>query len=318
MDKIGQAGKGESVWLGFFQYDVLMQFSNIARLKNDEAFAEECMKVATRLNDNIEKNAWDGEWYRRAWFDDGTPLGSSKNEECQIDSISQSWSVLSNRNNVARSQTAMDAAYKHLVRKDISIIQLLDPPFDKSNLNPGYIKGYVPGVRENGGQYTHAAIWLVMAFTALKNTSRTWELFNMINPIHHGNSPQKIATYKVEPYVVAADVYSVRQHSGRGGWTWYTGSAGWMYRLIIESMLGMKIEGNKLSFAPSLPAEWNSFVVDYKYQSTMYHIKIFESENEDTKIVFDGKEQSCTHISLMDDGAEHWVEVKMPMGVVVA
>jgi cellobiose phosphorylase len=318
MDKVGHAGKGESVWLGFFQYDILMQFSNIARLKNDEAFADECVQAATRLNDNIEKNAWDGEWYRRAWFDDGTPLGSSKNEECQIDSISQSWSVLSNRNNVARSQTAMDAAYKHLVRKDISIIQLLDPPFDKSNLNPGYIKGYVPGVRENGGQYTHAAIWLVMAFTALKNTSRTWELFNMINPIHHGNSPQKIATYKVEPYVVAADVYSVRQHSGRGGWTWYTGSAGWMYRLIIESILGMKIEGNKLSFAPLLPAEWNSFVVDYKYQSTMYHIKIFESENEDTKIVFDGKEQSCTHISLMDDGAEHWVEVKMPMGVVVA
>ena len=218
-----------------------------------------------------------------------------------------------------RSHTAMEAAYKHLVRKDISIIQLLEPPFDKSNLNPGYIKGYVPGVRENGGQYTHAAIWLVMAFTALKNTSRTWELFNMINPIHHGNSPHKIATYKVEPYVVAADVYSVKQHSGRGGWTWYTGSAGWMYRLIVESMLGLKVEGNRLSFAPHMPPEWNSFKIDYKYENTTYHIKIIQEETGNgTTISMDGKEQNYPVISLLNEGGEHWIEIKMPVGVVVA
>ena len=319
MDKVGHGGKGESVWLAFFQYDILVQFSSIARSRNDLAFTEECLDVAARLNDNIEKNAWDGKWYCRAWFDDGTPLGSSKNDECRIDSISQSWSVLSNRGKNERPQIAMDSAYAHLVRKDLSIVQLLEPPFDKSSLNPGYIKGYVPGVRENGGQYTHAAIWFVMAFTALKNNGRTWELFNMINPIHHGNTPERIATYKVEPYVVAADVYSVKQHSGRGGWTWYTGSAGWMYRLIVESLLGLKVEGSRLSFTPHMPPEWNSFRIDYKYEDTIYHIKIIQEETGNGTIIsMDGKEQSYAEISLVNDGGEHGIEIKMAAGMVTA
>jgi len=317
MDRVGHGGKGESVWLGFFQYHILTQFSDVARSRNDIAFSEHCLEMAARLNENIEAHAWDGQWYKRAWFDDGTPLGSSVNNECRIDSISQSWSVLCNRGNVERSQIAMDSAYQHLVRKDIDIIQLLEPPFDKSKLNPGYIKGYVPGVRENGGQYTHAAIWLVMAFTAFKNNSRAWELFNMINPIHHGNTAEKVATYKVEPYVVAADVYSVKQHKGRGGWTWYTGSAGWMYRLIIEFLLGMKIEGGRLSFNAHMPPEWNSFSVEYKYESAVYHIKIVHTETGNGTIIsLDGMDQDDMSILLANDNAEYWVEIKMPVGIV--
>ncbi len=319
MDKVGHEGKGESVWLGFFLYDVLVQFSEIARSRKDTAFADQCRNHASTLNDNIEKNAWDGEWYRRAWFDDGTPLGSSKNDECSIDSISQSWSVLSGRGNVERSHIAMESAYKNLVRKDISIIQLLDPPFDKSEMNPGYIKGYVPGVRENGGQYTHAAIWLTMAFAALKNNDRAWELFSMINPINHGTTLEEIDIYKVEPYVVAADVYSVKQHRGRGGWTWYTGSAGWMYRLIIEYILGLKIEGDTLSFNPCMPSHWNSFMLDYKYQNTTYHIKILQAETGNgTTISMDGKEQHFASVSLVNDGGEHRIEIRMNVGMVTA
>ena len=234
MDKVGEHGKGESIWLAFFLYAVLTRFSEIAKLNNDEAFAAECLKEAEQLSASIEKNGWDGEWYRRAYFDDGTPLGSSDNAECRIDSISQSWSVLSGAGTPERSHKGMESADKYLVRRENNLIQLLDPPFDKSDLNPGYIKGYVPGVRENGGQYTHAAIWLTMAFAAMKDRARAWELFNMINPIHHGSTPSGVATYKVEPYVVAADVYSISLHKGRGGWTWYTGSAGWMYQLLFR------------------------------------------------------------------------------------
>ena len=253
MDKVGQHGKGESVWLAFFLYDVLIRFAAIATLKKDENFSRKCSMEAEKLQVNIEKNAWDGKWYRRAYFDDGTPLGSIKNEECRIDSIAQSWSVLSKAGDLQRTQIAMEAANLHLVDKEANLIQLFDPPFDKSALNPGYIKGYVPGVRENGGQYTHAAIWLVMAFAAMKNKVRTWELIQLINPINHGNTPEAIAKYKVEPYVMAADIYKQQLNNGRGGWTWYTGSAGWMYQLIIESFLGFKKQGNILKFTPCVP-----------------------------------------------------------------
>src|SRR5512139_3594532 len=190
----------------------------------------------------IEQNGWDGEWYRRAYFDDGSPLGSAANAECQIDSISQSWAVLSGAAAPERATQAMDNVSRRLVRDGDRLIQLLDPPFDKSDLDPGYIKGYVPGVRENGGQYTHAAIWTVMAFAALGDNQRAWELLTMINPANHGKSAADVAIYKVEPYVVAADVYAVSPHAGRGGWSWYTGSAGWMYRLIVESLLGLRLD----------------------------------------------------------------------------
>jgi cellobiose phosphorylase len=311
MNMVGEQGTGESVWLGFFLYDVLMQFTKIARLRGDLPFAERCQKEAAVLRQSIEQHGWDGEWYRRAYFDDGSPLGSASNSECQIDSIAQSWSVLSRAGDASRSRMAMDSLDRHLVRRDHALIQLLDPPFDKSNLNPGYIKGYVPGVRENGGQYTHAAIWAAMAFAALGDSRRAWELLAMINPVNHARSPEGIATYKVEPYVVAADVYALSPHTGRGGWTWYTGSAGWMYRLIVESLLGLRLEVDRLHVAPCLPADWKGFTLHYRYRDTFYHVTVLQTRagNGDTKVTVDGVEQYDEAIPLVDDHQEHSVEV---------
>ncbi len=201
---------------------------------------------------------------------------------------------------------------KYLVRRDDVLIQLLDPPFDKSDLNPGYIKGYVPGVRENGGQYTHGAIWAAMAFAALGDSRRAWELLSMINPVNHGNSAEGIEKYKVEPYVIAADVYAVPPHTGRGGWTWYTGSAAWMYRLILESLLGLKLEVDKLSFAPCLPDHWDGFIVHYRFRETIYHIRVMQKqagEKEAATVTVDGVVQPGKAITLIDDGQEHAVEV---------
>src|SRR4030066_1629824 len=274
MNLVGHRGKGESVWLGFFLHSVLTQFAAVARLQDDSSFAERCEAAAVQLRQNIEHHAWDGAWYRRAYFDDGTPLGSAANTECQIDSISQSWAVLSGAGDAGRARLAMEAVDQRLVRRDSALIQLLDPPFDKTPLDPGYIKGYVPGVRENGGQYTHAAIWAAMAFAALGASSRAWELLAIINPVSHGRSPEEIETYKVEPYVVAADVYAVSPHIGRGGWTWYTGSAAWMYRLILESLLGLRLEVDKLRFTPCLPADWAGFKMHYRYREAVYHIAV--------------------------------------------
>lgn len=309
-DKVGQHGKGESVWLAFFIYDILNRFSETASLHNDHLFADTCKNEAKKLKENIDKHAWDGEWYKRAWFDDGTPLGSKNNDECKIDSIAQSWSVLSNGGNESLVHTAMESAYKNLVQKDVGIIQLLEPAFNMSDMNPGYIKGYVPGVRENGGQYTHAAIWMIMAFARLGNNERVWKLLNMINPVKHGTNANEIAVYKVEPYVVAADVYSCVPHAGRGGWTWYTGSAGWMYRLITESFLGLQQEANKLKIIPCIPKEWNSFKVHYRYKNTIYHIEVMQF-NSIEKIIttIDGIQQKENIITLIDDGAEHDVRV---------
>ena len=313
MNLVGAHGKGESVWLGFFLYEVLMRFTELARLQNDMPFAERCQREAAQLRENIERNGWDGEWYRRAYFDDGTPLGSATNAECQIDSISQSWAVLSGAGDPRRTRAAMSAVDRRLVRRDHALIQLLDPPFDKSALNPGYIKGYVPGVRENGGQYTHAAIWTVMAFAALGDSRRAWELFDMINPVNHASSAARMTTYKVEPYVVAADVYAIAPHIGRGGWTWYTGSAGWMYRLIVESLLGLKVEVDKLRFAPCLPADWETFKLHYRYRATVYHIEVRQTPTADNKtfVTVDGVLQGDATVLLVDDGLEHAVEIRI-------
>jgi cellobiose phosphorylase len=311
MNMVGGRGKGESVWLGFFLYEVLMQFTKVARMRNDLAFVKSCQREAAQLRQNLEQDGWDGGWYRRAYFDGGSPLGSANNPECQIDSIAQSWSVLSGAGDAGRSRLAMEAVDKRLVRRDHGLIQLLDPPFDKSDLNPGYIKGYVPGVRENGGQYTHAAIWTVMAFARLKDRERSWDLMTMINPVNHASSPEAIATYKVEPYVVAADVYALSPHTGRGGWTWYTGSAGWMYRLIVESLLGLRLEANRLLFDPCLPADWKGFKVHYRYRESVYHIEVLQTHdvNGEMRVIVDGVEQQDKDISLIDDHQEHLVEV---------
>jgi len=237
-------------------------------------------------------------------------LGSKTNQECKIDSIAQSWSVLSGGGNESLIHTAMESAYKNLVQKESGIIQLLEPAFDKTDLNPGYIKGYVPGVRENGGQYTHAAVWMIMAFARLRDNDRVWELLKMINPINHGKTANDIAIYKVEPYVLAADVYSREPHAGRGGWTWYTGSAGWLYRLIIESFLGLQKEENKLKFTPCVPEEWASFKVHYRYKNTVYHIEVVRIlTGEKMNVTVDGVETAGNVITLVDDGAEHHVRL---------
>ncbi len=314
MNTVGEHGKGESVWLGFFLYAVLVEFRGIARLHGDPAFAGRCQEEAARLRGDIDEKGWDGEWYLRAYFDDGSPLGSADNPECRIDSIAQSWSVLSGAGDAERTRRAMEAVDRLLVRREHGLIQLLDPPFDTSGLNPGYIKGYVPGVRENGGQYTHAAIWAVMAFAALGDSSRAWELLAMINPVNHAGTPEGVSRYKVEPYVVAADVYAVSPHTGRGGWTWYTGAAGWMYRLVLESLLGLRLETDRLHFVPCLPADWESFRIHYRYRETVYHITVLQTNNGSTAgITVDGIEQTDGTIPLSDDHQEHSVEVRIPV-----
>jgi len=317
MNLVGFRGQGESVWLAFFLYDVLKEFSEVARRTRDLSFAERCLREATALREKIEQNGWDGQWYRRAYFDDGSPLGSVVNPECSIDSIAQSWSVLSGAGDARRSRLAMEALDGKLIDREHALIKLLYPPLDTSELNPGYIKGYVPGVRENGGQYTHGAIWAAMAFAALGDNPRAWELLAMINPIQHARTLGGVGTYKVEPYVVAADVYALSPHTGRGGWTWYTGSAAWMYRLIVESLLGLKLDVDKLRFAPCLPAKgWETFKVHYRYRETVYHITIRQTQDEPgdgMRVEVDGVDQQDQAIPLVDDHQEHQVEVRIPV-----
>jgi cellobiose phosphorylase len=312
MNLVGIHGKGESVWMGFFLYAVLEEFAVLAGARGDKVFTERCLQEAAQVSAAIERSAWDGGWYRRAYFDDGGPLGSAGNTECQIDSIAQSWAVLSGAGDAERSRKAMKALDERLVRRDRGLVQLLDPPFDKGDLNPGYIKGYLPGVRENGGQYTHAAIWATMAFARLGDNQRAWELFAMINPVNHAKSATAMAKYKVEPYVVAADVYALSPHIGRGGWTWYTGSAGWMYRLITESLLGLRLEVDQLHFDPCLPAGWGGYKMHYRYRETVYHIAIVQAGA--SGITIDGEARVAGGIPLVDDGKDHVVEVRLGTG----
>ena len=312
MNLVGMGGKGESVWLGFFLCEVLRQFAEVAGLHGDPEFAALCREQRETLRRNIEEAAWDGEWYRRAWFDDGTPLGSHTNEECQIDSISQSWAVLSGAGSAERTHIAMKSLDQRLVRREHGLVQLLDPPFDKSSLDPGYIRGYVPGVRENGGQYTHGAVWAAMAFAAQGDREKAWELFAMINPVNHALTAEGVETYKVEPYVVSADVYGRSPHVGRGGWSWYTGSAGWMYRLVTESLLGLRLEGESLTLAPCLPAAWPGFKIHYRHRETLYHISVIQLiAGSGTGLTLDGVELHEQAIPLADDRLEHRVEMRV-------
>jgi len=311
MNLVGEHGKGESVWLGFFFHEVLTRFAGVASRRGDSSFSDLCQQEAAQLRGSLKKSGWDGEWYRRAYFDDGSPLGSAANVECQIDSIAQSWSVLSGAGDAQRSRMAMDAVDSRLVDRDHSLIKLLAPPFEKSDLDPGYIKGYVPGVRENGGQYTQAAIWAAMAFAAMGDNARAWDLFGMINPVNHSLSSEAVARYKVEPYVMAADIYAVAPHIGRGGWTWYTGSAGWMYRLIIESLLGLRLEVDTLHFEPCFPAHWTGFKVHYRFHETVYHITVTQDLNHSgaAKMTADGIARNGETLLLVNDFQEHFVEL---------
>ena len=306
MNLVGAGGQGESVWMAFFLVTVLKRFAPLARTHGDAEFAARCDHEAERLHDCIEASAWDGAWYRRAWFDDGTVLGSAVNAECQIDSIAQSWSVLSGVAPTGRAKRAMASLDERLVHRDTRLVQLLDPPFDISKPSPGYIQGYVPGVRENGGQYTHAAVWAAMAFAALGDADRAWELFSLLNPISHAGDARQIATYQVEPYVVAGDVYANTAHAGRGGWTWYTGSAGWMYQLVVESLLGLQKSGNQLRLRPLLPKTWTTFEMSYRFGTSTFAITCREAAAGIAgNILVDGVETLGDTLTLIDDGCAH-------------
>ncbi|QZY55792.1 GH36-type glycosyl hydrolase domain-containing protein [Crassaminicella profunda] len=312
MNTVGNKGKGESIWLGWFLHDILNKFASICEQMNEPDRGERYKKAAKDIAHHIEENAWDGEWYRRAYFDDGTPLGSIENTECMIDSLAQSWAVISGAARPDRKQIAMDSAQRYLVKKEEGMILLFTPPFNESDLHPGYIKGYVPGVRENGGQYTHAATWVINAFAMMGDGDKALELYNMINPINHTRTPIECATYKVEPYVIAADVYAVSPHTGRGGWTWYTGAAGWMYRVGIEYILGLKKKDDILTINPCIPKEWKEYTIKYQYKNTHYKIfvKNFKRVNTNVDyITIDGKRREEKNIPLVDDGKDHYVEV---------
>jgi cellobiose phosphorylase len=306
MNRVGIGGKGESVWLAFFLCKVLGEFAALANQRADQVFAARCREQAATLAQAIEGSAWDGQWYLRAWFDDGSVLGSARNSECRIDSIAQSWSVLSGVSDPERARQAMDALEQHLFDTDAALVKLLAPPFDKAEPNPGYIKGYLPGVRENGGQYTHAAVWAGMAFAALGDARRAWQVQDMLSPICHAATPAGVALYKTEPYVLASDVYACAPHTGRGGWTWYTGSAGWMYRYSIESLLGLQIEGDQLQLQPCVPPEWDGFELRYRYRQTLYVIKVSAGT---PLMTLDGQRQAGMTLTMADDGRVHQVEL---------
>jgi cyclic beta-1,2-glucan synthetase len=275
MNRVGHKGRGESVWLGWFLAKVLRDFTTFVAARGDDARATRWNGERERLVAMLEQT-WDGEWYRRAYFDDGTPLGSAQAQECRIDAISQSWAVLSGAAPTGRAERAMDSVRMQLVRRSAGLIQLLTPPFDTSSLDPGYIKGYVPGVRENGGQYTHGALWAVQALAEAGRRERAARLLEMLSPASHARSRAAALRYKVEPYVIAADVYGAAPHVGRGGWTWYTGSAGWMFRVVLETLLGCRLEdGTTLAVQPRLPAAWPAVELRWRLpDGTAYTIRL--------------------------------------------
>jgi cyclic beta-1,2-glucan synthetase len=315
MNRVGHEGRGESVWLGWFLLANLEEFVPIAERRGDGVRAARWRKKARALKASLEREAWDGEWYRRAFFDDGTPLGSAENDECQIDSIAQSWAVISGGADDERARRAMESVERRLVRREDGLVLLFDPPFEHTPQDPGYIKGYPPGIRENGGQYTHAAVWSVVAFAMLGEGDTAAELFDMLNPIHRARRRADVQRYRVEPYAVSADVYSASPHVGRGGWTWYTGAAGWLYRAGLEWILGFQKRGSALRIDPCIPRAWKGFEIDYRHGSTHYRISV---ENPDgvcrgvSRVSLDGAVLARdAAVLLVDDGGEHQVQVVM-------
>jgi cyclic beta-1,2-glucan synthetase len=312
MNKVGAGGKGESVWLAWFLRVVLQRFIPFVEARGDAQRATMYRAEADRLLQAVEENAWDGEWYRRAYFDDGTPLGSRGNDECQIDSLAQSWSVIAG-GDAQRSRTAVRSAEVRLVRPHDRLVQVLDPPFDETSLEPGYIKGYPPGIRENGGQYTHAALWLVQALTLQGRGTKAAEVFDLLNPILSATTA-RVSTYRVEPYVVAADVYSESPHVGRGGWTWYTGSASWMYRVALESILGLQFHGNRLLLAPCISSNWNEYQVRFRRGATIWTLQVSNPEGAEhgiKQVRVDGRQIDRCAVELVDDAAQHVIEVTL-------
>nr|WP_298684955.1 glucoamylase family protein [uncultured Dongia sp.] len=312
MNRVGEDGRGESVWLAWFLYTTLTAFAELAVSLGDLPRAAIWRAHAKALQAALEAEAWDGNWYRRGYFDDGSPLGSAQSAECQIDSIAQSWAVLSGAAAPDRAARAMASLEERLINRDDKLAMLFTPPFDHSLPDPGYIKGYPPGLRENGGQYTHAATWTVLALTKLGNGDKAAGLFNLLNPINHASTADGTARYKVEPYAVPADVYSVAPHVGRGGWTWYTGSAGWLYRAGIEGILGIKQRGAELLIEPCIPAEWPGFEATFRFKSTSYRVVVTRAAAGSTaSATLDGRQISehPVRIPLFDDGITHEVHL---------
>jgi cyclic beta-1,2-glucan synthetase len=313
MNRVGREGRGESVWLGWFLHVNLSQFAPIADGRGERERAARWRQHADALLPALEHEAWDGAWYKRAFFDDGTPLGSAENDECQIDSIAQSWAILSGAGDRDRARQAMHSVIQRLLRKADRLLLLFSPPFDRTSKDPGYIKGYLPGIRENGGQYTHAAIWSVIAFAELGDGDTSFDLFNVLNPIHHASRRASVQRYKVEPYVVAADVYSAAGHVGRGGWTWYTGAAGWLYRAGLESILGFQKRGATLAIDPCIPRDWKRFEIVYRLGDTRYRIEVENPHAVNrgvSSVTLDGTAlEHGALVPLSDDGGEHRVLV---------
>ena len=317
MNRVGELGRGESIWLGWFLHATLKAFAPLAQARGAKARSAQWLTHATALQLALEREGWDGDWYRRGYFDDGTPLGSAKSEECRIDSIAQSWSVISGAADTARATQAMAAVDGQLIRRDSGLALLFAPPFDRTPLDPGYIKGYPPGVRENGGQYSHAATWSVIAFALLGQADKAAELFSLLNPVNRATTRASAHRYKVEPYVIAADIYSVAPHAGRGGWTWYTGSAGWMYRAGLEWILGFHLQGSRLRLAPCIPTRWPGFEIVFRYRATRFEILIENPEGVSRGVAYaelDGQPlaEGPTVIALVDDGQTH--RVRMILG----
>ena len=321
MNRVGIHGRGESVWLGWFLYATLREFAPIAVGRGDTARAQTWLRHAETLQRSLDRNAWDGAWFRRAYFDDGTPLGSAYNRECRIDSIAQSWATISGAADPARARQAMDAVAEYLVKRGDDMVLLFTPPFNASEPDPGYIQGYLPGVRENGAQYTHAAAWCVIAYAMLGDGDRAFELFSMLNPINHASTRGGAHRYKIEPYVVAGDVYSEPPHVGRGGWSWYTGAAGWLYRAGVEYVLGFRLQGAHVQMRPCIPRDWPGYTVRYRRGSATYLIRVENPSHLSTGAVdidVDGRRVSGDRFAVADDGREHRIDVRLREPDVVA
>jgi cyclic beta-1,2-glucan glucanotransferase len=319
LNRVGEQGKGESIWLGWFLHAALTAFARLADGRPDLERAVNWRRHASALVASLGRHGWDGGWYGRAYFDDGTPLGSASNDECRIDSIAQSWSVISRAGYLGRAirparRAPWQAVEEHLVRRGDGLALLFPPPFDHTNQDPGYIKGYPPGIRENVGQYTHAAIWSVMAFAMLGDGGKAGELLSMLNPINHTSTPAAVQRYKVEPYAVCADLYSMPPHVGRGGWTWYTGSAGWMYRAGLEEILGFHLRGDSLLLDPCIPKAWPGFKITFRYRSARYEIEVENAAGVCHGVVHAELDGAAlpgneARIPLADDDAVHGVRV---------
>jgi len=312
LNRVGQGGKGESVWLAWFEICVLSEFAELLVLREYHDEAQACRTRATELAKIVNAQGWDGEWYRRGYLDDGTPFGSKENAEARIDSLPQTWAAISGAGDSDRVKVALQSLEENLVREADHLILLLTPPFDKTTADIGYIKGYPPGVRENGGQYTHAATWVAMAFARQGEGGKAVRLLRMLNPVEHARDEKDCERYKVEPYVMPGDVYSLSGHVGRGGWTWYTGAAAWMYRVWLEEVLGFQRRGDRLAINPVIPKDWPSFRLRYRHGNTLYRIAV---ENPDhcsrgvALVEVDGIAVSDKIVTLRDDARPHEVRV---------